>query len=60
MKTPTQIEAIAATIGFVGLICFQVLLALGLPLRRGAWGGRYETLPTGKTPHVGKICEKPF
>lgn len=37
--------AIALTIVLLGLIVFQFLLALGLPLGRAAWGGYYVTLP---------------
>ncbi len=41
-----KITAIIVTIIFVGMICFQMLLALGFPLGYAAWGGEYETLPT--------------
>lgn len=37
--------AITLTIFLIGLITFQLLLALGLPLGRAAWGGYYVTLP---------------
>ena len=39
--------AIAATVGFVLLACFQVALALGAPWGRAAWGGAHERLPSG-------------
>jgi hypothetical protein len=41
-----QSAARAATIGLIALMVFQLLLALGLPLGRAAFGGQYETLPT--------------
>ena len=40
--------AIAATVLLAALVVFQVLLALGAPLGRFAWGGQYDgVLPTG-------------
>jgi hypothetical protein len=42
-----QIAAWVATIGFIGMMCFQTLLALGFPLGQVAWGGKYENLPPG-------------
>ena len=39
-----QIVAVAATTGFFGMMCFQLLLALGFPLGQVAWGGRYTKL----------------
>lgn len=42
-----QIAAVAVVIGFFGLMCFQVLLALGLPFGKVAWGGKYTVLPPG-------------
>jgi hypothetical protein len=40
--------AIAATVGFVGLAVFQLLLAAGAPFGEAAWGGTTEgQLPTG-------------
>ena len=41
------IAAIVAAVGFFGLMCFQILLAMGLPLGQAAWGGKYKILPTG-------------
>ena len=41
-----QIAAWIATIGFAAMVCFQLLLALGLPLGRAAWRGKYTRLPT--------------
>jgi len=40
------IAAWIATIGFAAMMCFQLLLALGLPLGRAAWRGKYTRLPT--------------
>jgi len=34
-----------AAVELVGLACFQVLLALGVPLGHLAWGGAYTRLP---------------
>ncbi len=42
-----QIVAIATTIGFLGLMCFQILLALGFPFGQVVWGGKYIKLPPG-------------
>lgn len=36
---------LALTIVLLRLTVFQILLALGLPLGRAAWGGYHETLP---------------
>ena len=36
--------AILATIIFIGMICFQLLLALGFSIGYLAWGGQYEEL----------------
>ncbi len=41
-----QITAVAASVGFFGGMCFQLLLALGFPLGQAAWGGKY----IGKLP----------
>ena len=41
----TQIAAILATIGFAGMMFFQLALAAGFPLGRMAWGGEHEILP---------------
>lgn len=41
-----QIAAVAASMGFFGMMCFQILLALGFPLGQAAWGGKY----IGKLP----------
>ena len=45
----TQAKAsIAATVVLLALMCFQVLLAVGLPLGNFAWGGQYgSVLPAG-------------
>ncbi|MFC1917040.1 hypothetical protein ACFLXH_00100 [Chloroflexota bacterium] len=43
----TQIAALVAVIGFFGLMCFQILLALGFPFGKAAWGGKYKKLPPG-------------
>ncbi len=42
-----QIAAVTTTIGFFGMMCFQLLLALGFPLGQVAWGGKYKILPPG-------------
>ena len=42
-----QIAALAAVIGFFGIMCFQILLALGFPFGQAAWGGKYKKLPPG-------------
>jgi hypothetical protein len=42
-----QIAALVAATGFFGLMCFQILLALGFPLGQAAWGGKYRKLPPG-------------
>jgi hypothetical protein len=39
--------AIIAAVELIGLTCLQLLLALGLPLGRVAWGGRQRILPVG-------------
>ena len=39
--------AIIAAVELIGLTCLQLLLALGLPLGRMAWGGRHRILPVG-------------
>lgn len=41
----SQYAAIAATIILSCVIGFQLLLAAGLPLGRGAWGGQFTVLP---------------
>ena len=38
--------AVVATIGFIVVAGFQLLLAIGIPLGRAAWGGGQATLPT--------------
>ena len=40
------IAAIVATTILVLLICFQGLLALGVPIGQAAWGGEHRVLPT--------------
>ncbi len=46
MKSITIKKAsILATIIFIGMICFQLLLALGFPIGHLAWGGQYKVLP---------------
>jgi hypothetical protein len=39
------LAAIICVVLFIGLSIFQFLLAIGLPLGRFAYGGKYETLP---------------
>jgi len=41
----TQISAIVATVVFIGMGVFQLLLATGFPLGKAAWGGKYSKLP---------------
>ncbi len=41
----SQSVAIVASIILGGVIGFQLLLAAGLPLGRGAWGGQFTVLP---------------
>ncbi|MBT3362578.1 MAG: hypothetical protein HN837_07025 [Chloroflexi bacterium] len=41
-----QVAAIIASTGLFGLMCFQLLLATGLPIGHLAWGGKYRILPT--------------
>ena len=40
------IAAVVATGVLVLLMCFQLLLALGKPMGRAAWGGEHRVLPT--------------
>ena len=42
-----QIAAWVAVTGFFGLMCFQILLALGFPFGKASWGGKYKILPPG-------------
>ncbi len=42
-----QIASVVAAIGFFGILCFHVLLALGFPFGQAAWGGKYKKLPLG-------------
>jgi hypothetical protein len=42
-----EAAAIAAIVMLTGLGVFQLLLAVGAPLGRLAWGGKHRTLPTG-------------
>jgi hypothetical protein len=39
-------SAVAAAVGFVGYAAYQLALAAGAPLGRGAWGGTQTQLPT--------------
>jgi hypothetical protein len=43
----TRIAALAAATGLVGTAAFHLLLAVGVPWGRAAWGGGYDQLPTG-------------
>jgi hypothetical protein len=43
----TGAAAALAAVAFVGMMGFQLLLALGFPLGRLAWGGESEVLPPG-------------
>ena len=40
-----EIAAIVAAVILASLICFQLLLAAGLPLGRAAWGGQHRIPP---------------
>jgi hypothetical protein len=42
----TELAAWVAVVGFIGLMCFQLLLALGFPYGQAAWGGKYIKLPS--------------
>lgn len=42
----TQGAAVLAALILAGLICFQLLLAAGLPLGHYAWGGAHRILPS--------------
>jgi hypothetical protein len=47
-ETPARSRAaVAAAIGFTGLAIFELVLALGAPLGRAAWGGNDTNLSTG-------------
>jgi hypothetical protein len=41
----TDLAAIVAAAGFLGIAAFQVALAAGAPLGRAAWGGQHRVLP---------------
>ena len=41
----SDIIAVIIVTGFFGLTVFQILLALGLPVGRAAWGGKHRVLP---------------
>ncbi len=43
--TITQIASWITIFGFFGLMCFQILLALGFPFGEAAWGGKHRILP---------------
>lgn len=49
-----QITAWVAAIGFIVLMCFQMLLALGFPFGKAAWGGKYRILPLGF--RIASLC----
>ncbi len=42
-----KLAASVAAVILAGLMLFQILLALGYPLGKAAWGGYYTELPTG-------------
>jgi cytochrome bd-type quinol oxidase subunit 2 len=44
-STMSQVAAVLAALILAGLICFQLLLAAGLPLGHYAWGGAHRVLP---------------
>ena len=43
--TISPIAAVTAALLLAGLVCFQLLLAAGLPLGNYAWGGAHRVLP---------------
>ena len=43
--TMSEVAAVLAALILAGLICFQLLLAAGLPLGHYAWGGAHQILP---------------
>jgi hypothetical protein len=43
--TVVKWSAVAATVGFAGYAIYQLALAAGAPLGRGAWGGTHTQLP---------------
>ena len=49
----TQVAAILAALILVGLTCFQLLLAAGLPLGHYAWGGAHQILP--RSLRIGSV-----
>lgn len=44
---PVRVAAVGAASSLIALAAFQVALALGAPLGRGAWGGAHAQLPAG-------------
>ncbi len=55
MNNPlTQLSVWIALIGFTGMIVFQSLLVLGVPLGKLAWGGRFRKLP--KALRIGSLA----
>lgn len=45
MQLLLNIAVIIGSIGLFGLMIFQLMLAVGLPYGKMAWGGKYEVLP---------------
>ncbi len=43
-----RLAAIAAALGFLGIAIFELVLAVGAPLGRAAWGGPHAHLSTGE------------
>ena len=41
----SQLAALLAALILAGLVCFQLLLAAGMPLGHYAWGGAHRVLP---------------
>ena len=54
--TTGRVAAWVATAGFIGMICFQVLLALGFPLGQSVWGGKHKKLPPSY--HVAHLLSR--
>jgi hypothetical protein len=49
----SQVAAVLAALILAGLICFQLLLAAGLPLGHYAWGGAHQILP--RSLRIGSV-----
>ena len=52
-STMSQVAAVVAALILAGLICFQLLLAAGLPFGDYAWGGAHRILP--RSLRIGSV-----